>query len=296
MSRSIKELPAVFTALVTPFDAAGAFDEGAFASLLRSQLDQGIRGLVPAGTTGETSTLTEDERDLLIAATVRGAEGKAFVMAGTGSNNTAKAVEWTRKAEQLGADGCLVVTPYYNKPSQDGLRRYFAAIAESTTLPIILYSVPSRCGVEIAPQTAAMLRRDHANIVGIKEAGGSVERVTEIRRACGGEFMIYSGDDALTLPFLSVGAVGVISVISNLAPALLLDLFAAWDERNAPAAREIHERLHALAKAIFIESNPAPVKSALAMQGMILETVRSPLAPLTPASRQFLKETLDAVM
>ena len=292
MSRSIKELPAVFTALVTPFDAAGEFDEGAFASLLCSQLEAGIKGLVPAGTTGETSTLTEDERDRLIAAAVRAAAGKAFVLAGTGSNNTTKAVEWTRKAEQLGADGCLVVTPYYNKPSQDGLRRYFGAIAESTTLPIILYSVPARCGVEIAPQTAAILRRDHANILGIKEAGGSVDRVTEIRRACGDDFIIYSGDDALTLPFLSVGASGVISVISNLAPALLLDLLAAWDERNVRAAREIHARLQALAKAMFIESNPVPVKTALAMQGKMLEAVRSPLAPLTPESRKFLKDAL----
>lgn len=291
----INNLPAVLTALVTPFDDSGQLDEKAFESLVDAQLDAGIKGLVPVGTTGEASTLNEYERDRVIAAAVQGAAGKAFVMAGTGSNNTRRAVEWTKKAEQLGVDGCLVVTPYYNKPSQEGLRRYFAAIAESTNLPIILYSIPGRCGIEIAVQTTATLYKEHRNIVGIKEAGGSIDRVTEIRKACGRDFIIYSGDDALTLPFLSVGAFGVISVISNLAPTLLLDMIAAWRQRETDAACEIHERVHSLAKAIFIESNPVPVKAALAMQGRMLDIVRSPLAPLSSENRQFLRDILATV-
>lgn len=289
-------LPSVFTALVTPFDASGQLDERAFGSLVENQLDAGVQGLVPVGTTGESSTLNEDERDRIISATVRVAAGKSFVMAGTGSNNTERAIAWTRKAELLGADGCLVVTPYYNKPSQEGLRRYFSAIAESTKLPVMLYSVPGRCGVEIAPQTAAVLHRNFANIIGIKEAGGSVDRVTELRKACGQDFVIYCGDDALTLPFLATGASGVISVVSNLAPALLIDLIAAWRQGETHAACEIHDRIHALSKAIFVESNPVPIKTALALRGQMHDFVRSPLAPLSSGSLQFLQDTLASVM
>lgn len=296
MPHHANNLPGVFTALVTPFDASGQLDERAFESLVKSQLEAGINGLVPAGTTGEASTLNEDERDRIIAATVRIAAGNAFVMAGTGSNHTERAVEWTRKAELLGADGCLVVTPYYNKPSQEGLRRYFAAIAESTKLPVVLYSVPSRCGVEIEPKTAAELCENFANIIGIKEAGSSVERVTEIRKACGKDFIIYCGDDALTLPFLATGAGGVISVVSNLAPVLLIDLIAAWREGETRKACEIHDRIYALAKALFVESNPVPIKTALALRGQIHDFVRSPLAPLSSASLQFLKDALATVM
>ena len=282
----------VFTALVTPFDEAGNLDLESFNSLVQDQLDAGIAGLVPVGTTGEAATLNEDERDAIIKRTVELADGKAFVLAGTGSNDTAKAVAWTRKAESFGADGCLVVAPYYNKPTQAGLLLYFGAIAASIDLPIILYSVPGRCGIEIAPETAAALREKYSNIVGIKEAGGTVDRVTAIRKACGDDFIIHSGDDGLTLPFLSAGAVGVISVVSNLAPELMVNLVKAWNDGDIDAARAYHDRVYDLAAAMFIESSPVPVKAALAMQGRIQDTVRSPLAPLSSASIKYVQEAI----
>ena len=287
-----ERLSGVFTALVTPFDNAGNLDLEAFEALVQYQLDAHVAGLVPVGTTGEAATLSKSERSEIIRRTVGLARGRAFVLAGTGSNDTAKAVAWTREAEDLGADGCLVVTPYYNKPSQKGLLLYFGTIAENTGLPIMLYSVPGRCAVEVAPETAAALHDKHDNIVGIKEAGGSVERVTAIRKACGENFIIHSGDDALTLPFLATGAIGVISVVSNLAPELMVDLLAAWRQGKTSTARKIHDRVCELAGAMFIEGSPVPVKTALAMQGRIQDTVRSPLAPLSSDSISYISKVL----
>jgi len=289
-----EQLSGVHTALVTPFDSNGSLDPGAFDALVTRQLDTGVAGLVPVGTTGEAPTLREDERDRIIGRTVELSSGRAFVLAGTGSNDTAKAIAWTRRAEQLGADGCLVVTPYYNKPTQAGLLQYFGAVAESTGLPIILYSVPGRCGIEIAPETAAALHEQYDNIIGIKEAGGRVDRVTEIRKACGSDFIILSGDDGLTLPFLAAGAAGVISVVSNLAPELMVSLLDAWNEGRTEEAREIHESVFDLANAMFIESSPVPVKAALALQGLMQDTVRAPLVPLSNKGMSFLKEALSA--
>lgn len=294
MKNSREQLSGVFTALVTPFSDNGSLDPEAFDALVTRQLDAGVAGLVPVGTTGEAPTLNEDERDQVIGRTVELSSGRAFVLAGTGSNDTAKAIAWTRRAEQLGADGCLVVTPYYNKPTQAGLLQYFGTVAESTSLPIILYSVPGRCGIEIAPETAAALHRQYDNIVGIKEAGGRVDRVTEIRKACGSDFVILSGDDGLTLPFLAAGAVGVISVVSNLAPELMVSLLDAWKKGRTEEAREIHERIFDLASAMFIESSPVPVKTALALQGLMQDTVRAPLVPLSNKGMSFLKEVLSA--
>jgi len=293
MMKSLQErLSGVFTALVTPFDEAGNLDLEAFESLVQHQLDAGVSGLVPVGTTGEAATLNEQERNQIIQRTIELSAGRAFVLAGTGSNDTAKAVAWSRKAEELGADGCLVVTPYYNKPSQKGLLLYFETIAASTNLPIILYSVPGRCAVEIAPETAAELFDKHDNIVGIKEAGGSVERVTALRKACGEKLIIHSGDDALTLPFLTCGAIGVTSVVSNLMPELMIELVNAWNEGKSSVALNIHDRVCDLAAAMFIEGSPVPVKTALAMRGRMLDTVRSPLTQLSAENTRYVREIL----
>jgi len=292
MKNSNERLSGVFTALVTPFKENGHLDLDAFEALLDAQLAAGVTGLVPVGTTGEAPTLNDDERSQIIKHTVDRASGRAFTLAGTGANDTRKAVAWTRQAEQLGADGCLVVTPYYNKPTQKGLLEYFGAVAECTALPIVLYSVPGRCGIEIAADTAAALHEKHTNIVGIKEAGGKVDRVTEVRRACGEDFLIFSGDDALTLPFLAVGAVGVISVVSNLAPELMTSLVTAWREARTDDALRIHSRVSDLASAMFIESSPVPAKTALAMEGRMQSTVRSPLVPLSSSGMEYLQRTL----
>jgi 4-hydroxy-tetrahydrodipicolinate synthase len=289
-----EHLSGVFTALVSPFDEKGNLDSEAFDSLVQHQIDAGVSGLVPVGTTGEAATLSEQERKHIIQRTVELSAGRAFVLAGTGSNDTAKAVMWTQKAEELGADGCLVVTPYYNKPSQKGLLMYFGSIAASTGLPIILYSVPGRCAVEIAPETAAELFDKHDNIVGIKEAGGSVERVTALRKACGKDFIIHSGDDALTLPFMASGAIGVTSVVSNLMPELMVELVDAWNKGDSSAALDIHDRVCEVAAAMFIEGSPVPVKTALAIRGRMLDKVRSPLAPLSIESTRYVREILEA--
>lgn len=282
----------VFTALVTPFNEQG-IDYAAFDRLVEQQIAAGVKGLVPVGTTGEAATLSRDEATALIARTVELANGQVFVLAGAGSNNTAHAVEAARACEAAGADGCLVVTPYYNRPSQDGLIRHYDAVAKSTGLPVMLYSVPGRCGVEIAPDTASRLSELHRNIVGIKEAGGRTERISDLRAACGHEFIIHSGDDGLTLPFLAAGALGVTSVLSNYAPAEMVELVAAWHRRDTLGALALHDRIHALAKAMFIESNPVPVKEALAMRRQMTGTVRSPLAPLGPNSRATLVAALE---
>lgn len=286
-----QDFAGVFTALVTPF-RDGQVDFPAFERLVEEQLAAGVAGLVPVGTTGEAATLSAEETDQVIRRTVAVTGGRAFVLAGTGSNNTAHAVHAAKAAEAAGADGCLVVTPYYNKPSQAGLIAHYGAVAEATKLPIILYSVPGRCGVEIAPETAAELAKRHANIIGIKEAGGSVGRVTELRRACGPDFIIHSGDDGLTLPFLSVGASGITSVVSNYAPALVVSLVNAWNEGDLVRARALHEQVCDLSDAMFVEGNPVPVKEALSMSGKISADMRLPLVPLTASNREFLTQTL----
>lgn len=282
----------VFTALVTPFDENG-IDYAAYDRLVELQIAAGIKGLVPVGTTGEAATLSSDEAAALIARTVKLVQGRAFVLAGAGSNDTAHAIEAARACEAAGADGCLVVTPYYNRPSQAGLERHYDAIAKATGLPIMLYSVPGRCGVEIAPETAANLAQRNKNIFGIKEAGGRVERISELRAACGPDFVLHSGDDALALPFMSVGALGVTSVVSNYAPREMVALVAAWHRGDQATALALHDRIFALAKALFIEGNPVPVKEALALRRQMSGSVRAPLAPLTASSRSTLVAALD---
>ena len=282
----------VFTALVTPF-TDGAVDHESFDALVERQLAAGVAGLVPVGTTGEAATLSDVETDDLIRRTTRSAAGRALVVAGAGSNSTVTTVDKARRAEAAGADALLVVTPYYNKPTQAGLLRHYAMVAEATALPIMLYSVPGRCGVEIAAETCALLRERHGNIVAIKEAGGSVERVTRIRRLCGSDFVIHSGDDALTIPFLSTGAVGVTSVVSNFAPVEIVAMVRAWHEGDWHGALALHDRIAELTEGMFLEANPGPVKAALALSGLAGAAMRAPMAEMEPDNLQQLVEIID---
>lgn len=280
-------LDGVFTALVTPF-RDGAVDVAAFEALVERQVAAGVAGLVTAGTTGEAATLRQDEIDDLVARTARIARKRVTVLAGVGTNDTRTTIEKTRRAEAAGADGLLVVTPYYNRPNQAGLLAHYGAVAGATGLPLMLYSVPGRCGVEIAADTCARLAERHANVVAIKEAGGSVERVTRIRRACGPDFPVHCGDDALTLPFLAAGAVGVTSVVSNVAPEGVVALVEAWRRGDAAAALARHEELADLTEMLFVEPNPVPAKAALSLAGLASAELRLPLTGIDPGNLERL--------
>jgi 4-hydroxy-tetrahydrodipicolinate synthase len=280
-----------FTALVTPFHNGG-IDVSAFEKLIENQIASGISGVVAVGTTGESPTLSHDERHELVRLAVATAKKRCQVLAGTGSNATQHAVADTKKAEQLGADGALLVAPYYNKPSQEGLFRHFKTIADATSLPIILYNIPSRCGVDIAPDTVARLAKECRNIVSIKEASGSVERVSELRGRLPQPFTILSGDDSLTLPFMAVGAVGVVSVASNLFPAQVCALVRAYECGDAKLAANLHHKMFPLLKDLFIEPNPVPVKTALSWRGAMSAGVRLPLCEMSEANQARLRRTL----
>lgn len=282
----------VFTALVTPFDEQGAIDWPAFERLIDRQLEAGIAGLVPVGTTGEAATLEPDEAEALIALTVRRAAGRAYVLAGTGSNNTRRAIEATRRAEAAGADGVLLVTPYYNKPTQAGLEAHFAAIAEATSCQVMLYSVPGRTGVAIEPETAAALAGAHANIVAIKEAGGDPARVTALRAACGTDLALHCGDDGLALPFYSLGACGLTSVLSNYAPEACVAQYRAFAAGDMETALAWHERMADLVGALFAETSPGPVKRALALANQMSDTMRLPLVRIGAAADRRLSQAL----
>ncbi len=284
-----------YTAIVTPFTAAGTLDEPALKRLIEGQIKGGVDGIVPVGTTGESPTLDTDEHIRVIELAVQYSRRKLKVIAGTGANATAEAIQLTKRAEMAGADGSLQVAPYYNRPTQEGLFQHFREIARSTPLPILLYSIPGRCGVEIGVETCRRLSVASRNIIGIKEAGGNADRVSQLRAACGSKFIILSGDDSLTLPFMSVGAEGVISVASNVAPRAVADMVKAFAGGDVVKARKLHARYYPLFKDLFIESNPAPVKAALAMMGRMEETVRLPLVPLAAPSREILRATLTAV-
>jgi 4-hydroxy-tetrahydrodipicolinate synthase len=280
-----------FTALVTPF-VQDQLDEAAFARLIEAQLSAGITGVVPVGTTGESPTLNNQEHHRVIELAVKTVGGRCKVIAGTGSNSTAEAVNLTVEAERLGADAALIVAPYYNKPTQAGLVAHYSAIASAVKIPIMLYSIPGRCGIEIGVDTVATLAERHPNIVAIKEAGGSVERVSQLRAALPAAFEILSGDDSLTVPFMSVGACGVVSVASNVAPARVAALVNAALAGDYSAARNHHFQLYTLFKELFVESNPAPAKYALSLLGQMHPEVRLPLAPLADSSRARVEAAL----
>jgi len=282
-----------YTAIVTPFKN-GVVDAIALEQLVKIQIRSGIDGIAPVGTTGESPTVDCEEHIRVIELAVKFAAGKIKVLAGTGANSTSEAIHLTREAEKVGADGSLQVAPYYNKPTQEGLFQHFRAIARATKLPIILYSIPGRCGIEIGVETVRRLACECKNIVGIKEAGGSCDRVSQLRAALGPKFIILSGDDSLTLPFMAVGADGVISVASNVVPREVAQMVNAFTRGQIRKASQLHAKLYPLFKDLFIETNPIPVKAALAMMGLISEEYRLPLVPMSLANRAKLKTTLKA--
>jgi len=283
-----------YTAIVTPF-RNGVLDEPALERLVKAQIKGGVDGIVPVGTTGESPTLDYEEHVRVIELAVQFADGKVKVLAGTGANSTSEAIYLTKAAEESGADGSLQVAPYYNKPTQEGLFQHFSAIAKATKLPLVLYSVPGRCGIEIAVDTVKRLAAAHKTIVGIKEAGGSADRVSQLRAALGPKFEILSGDDSLTLPFMAVGAQGVVSVASNVIPREVSRMVKAFAAGKIAEAQKLHAKFYPLFKDLFIETNPVPVKAALAMMGMIQEEYRLPLVPMSANSKKVLRATLKAV-
>ncbi len=285
-------LSGCYTALITPF-RDGQIDEPALQALVQRQIAGGVSGLVPCGTTGEAPALSAPEWDRVVAVVVETAEGRVPVLAGTGSNNTATVIERTRRARNLGADGALVVTPYYNRPTQDGLYRHFAMVAEAVDLPLVLYNVPGRTGVNLLPETVVRLA-DIPGIIGIKEASGSLDQASQIVCEAPEAFIVVSGDDSLTLPMMGVGASGVISVVSNIAPEAVSALTSACLMGDFRSGREIHLALFDLCRAMFVETNPTPVKAAAALLGYCSTEVRLPLAPLREAAPRRVETALAA--
>ncbi len=281
----------VGTALITPFTDSGALDEAALAKFVDWQITEGVNFLVPCGTTGENPTLTAEEHQRVVGITVKTANGRVPVLAGAGSNSTPRAVELALQAVDLGADGILTITPYYNKPTPDGLRRHFGAQAEALEkkkagFPMIMYNVPGRTGLNMTADTTLRIANEIPNVIGVKEASGNMEQILDILRRRPKGFVVLSGDDAWTLPLMAVGAEGIISVASNEVPRLMRQMV---DGRDA----KIHERLLPLLTGNFIESNPSPAKAALKMMGVLEnDVVRPPLAPLTEASRERMRAIL----
>lgn len=283
------ELKGLYTAIVTPFKN-GNVDYEKFEELIEQQIQGGADGIVPVGTTGESPTLSMEEHSRVIRTAVKAAKGRCIIMAGSGANSTEEAIHLTKAAKDDGADCSLQVTPYYNKPSQEGLYRHFSTIADTCDMPIVLYNVPGRTGIPIAVDTIARLVKNN-NVIGVKEAGGSVERVSEILNACTTQVM--SGDDSLALPMISVGACGVISVASNVIPAEMAKLIHSAMAGDFAGALQLHRKYYKLFKHLFIESNPIPVKAAMAMRNMIEEEYRLPLCPLVDSNRAILEKTLS---
>jgi 4-hydroxy-tetrahydrodipicolinate synthase len=291
----LRPLTGTITALVTPF-TKGKVDYAGLKKLVAHQLRGGIDGLVPVGTTGESPTLDYEEHIEVVRAVVEDARGRVPVIAGTGSNSTYEALHLTKLAHEAGADAMLLVAPYYNKPSQEGLFRHFSELAEATDKPIILYSIPGRCGVEIGVNTVERLRAKYAHVRWIKEAGGSVDRVDQLKQALGSDITVLSGDDSLTLPFMAVGAEGVISVASNLYVKEISQMVRLALADDFAKARKIHQRLYPIFKTLFIEPNPVPVKVALTRAGIIGSAeVRSPLCDMTAANEKTLLQALAAL-
>jgi len=265
-------------ALITPF-RKGKIDEKAVRRLVRFQIENGTDAIVPSGTTGESATLSHQEHRLMIDIVIDEAGEKIPVIAGTGSNNTTEAIDLTRHAEKAGADAALLVTPYYNRPSQDGLYEHFKAVAAKTSLPMIVYNVPSRTGVNMTPETVARLCQID-NIIGLKDAAGNLTQTAETIHLCKGRIKIFCGDDSLFLPMLSIGAVGGICVVSNIAPKLTAQFYDSWKAGNLKKAKELHYKLHILNRVLYLETNPIPVKWAAARLGLVSEEIRPPLTVL----------------
>jgi 4-hydroxy-tetrahydrodipicolinate synthase len=277
-------------AIVTPFKN-GRVDERALGDLIEFQITNGTDGIVPCGTSGESATLTYEEHDRVIEFTVEATRRRVPVIAGTGSNSTDEAITLTKHAKQAGADGALLICPYYNKPTQEGLYRHYKAIAEAVDLPLVVYNIPSRTSVNIQPTTIARLSSIH-NIVAIKEGAGSLGQVSEIIQACGNRITVLAGDDALTLPMMAVGAQGVVTVTANIAPADMAALVDAFAAGKLDQAKTLHYKLYPLFTALFYETNPIPVKEALGMMGKIQPELRLPLCPMSVETREKLAGAL----
>jgi 4-hydroxy-tetrahydrodipicolinate synthase len=279
-------------AMVTPF-RNGKVDEAKIRELVEFHVTSGTDALVPCGTTGESPTLDHDEHRRVVDLVIEAAAGRIPVIAGTGSNSTAEAIALTRHAEQAGARGALVVNPYYNKPTQEGLYRHFRAIADAVSIPIVVYNIQSRTAVNVETDTLARLARDCRNIVAVKEASGSLDQMSQVILACGPEFTVLSGDDNVTLPLMAIGGRGVISVIANLVPREVADMTHAALDGDWKRARDLHYRLFPLARAAFIETNPIPIKEAMAMAGLIEPEFRLPMCRMGDANRERLRRVLE---
>ena len=278
------------SAIVTPF-RDGEIDERALREIIEWQIESGIDGLVPCGSTGESATLTHAEHDRVIKITIDQARRRVPVVAGTGSNATAEAIRLTISAHEMGADGALLISPYYNKPTQEGIFRHYKMVAAAVDLPIFVYNIPARTGSNILPETFARLC-EVRNVVGTKEASGSMDQISDIRRLCGDRLTILSGDDALTLPAMALGAKGVITTIGNVMPREIHDLAASALTGDFAQARDIHFQMMPVMRALFIETNPIPVKQALAFMGKCSAEVRMPLTPMSPPAADKLRTAM----
>jgi 4-hydroxy-tetrahydrodipicolinate synthase len=277
--------------MVTPF-RNGKVDEAKLRELVEFHITHGTDGLIPCGTTGESPSLSHDEHRRVVELVIEAARGRIRVVAGTGSNSTAEAIDMTKHAERAGATGALVVNPYYNKPTQEGLYRHFRAVAESVAIPILLYNIQSRTAINVETDTMARLVRDVKNIVGVKEASGSLDQMSQVIAACGPDFSVLSGDDNITLPLLAIGGSGVVSVIANIVPRETADLVHAALEGDWKRARDLHYRLFPLARAAFLETNPIPIKEAMALAGMLEPEFRLPMCRMSDANREKLRAIL----
>ncbi len=280
-----------FVAMVTPFKN-GTVDETKVRELVEFHVAHGTDGLIPCGTTGESPTLSHDEHKRVVEAVIGAARGRIRVVAGTGSNSTAEAIDLTTHAEKAGAAGALVVNPYYNKPTQEGLYRHFRAVAESVAIPILVYNIQSRTAVNVETATLERLVRDAMNVAGVKEASGSLDQMSQVIAACGPDFSVLSGDDNLTLPLLAIGGHGVVSVIANLLPRETAEMVHAALDGDWKRARDLHYRLFPMARAAFLETNPIPIKEAMAMAGMIEPEFRLPMCRMSDANRERLRAVL----
>ncbi len=287
------KLKGCFTALVTPF-RNGKPDLEAFRKIVEFQAGNGVSGIVPCGSTGEAATLSQEEYLAVIRTAVKAARGRVPVVPGVGTNSTARSVEMVKKVSALGVDGLLMVVPYYNKPTQDGLTAHFSELAKATRLPVVLYNIPGRTGVNMLSATVLGLRRRFSHIVGIKEASGSLDQVSELINGADPDFAVMSGDDSLTLPMMSVGARGVISVVSNVAPAETARMCELFLQGDVGGAAELHHGLFPLVKALFCETNPIPVKYAVSLLGLCRPEPRLPLTPLSEKNRETVRKALAA--
>ena len=294
--RRRRSFDGTYTATITPFTLSGEVDEGKLQEQIKRQIEGEVDGIVPCGTTGESPTLTVEEHIRVIELSVKFAGGRIQVLAGTGGNSTDEAIHLTKAAERVGADGSLQVVPYYNKPTQEGLFKHFSAIAKATRLPIILYDIPSRCGVGLTTDTVCRIRNANPSVVGIKVANGSSDYVTELRMRLGPDFIIFSGDDSQTLPFMAVGADGVISVVSNLFPQLVVKMVSRARAGDFETARNIHFELFRITKSIFLEGNPIGVKSAMEQVGLDSGAVRLPLVKVSPETAALIRKALNGFL